>query len=159
MNDIRKFIKILEDKSTSKGTFVGLRLSDESSTKLVEWMEDNDIVDPTPENKLHVTLILDKVREIEWNDTDYDPPLEIDPETYEFALFGDESNILVLKMKSDELLRRHNSAKALHNIKWDHDEYAPHVTLSYSSKSDIGDLLVPDFPIILVAEYSEPFLD
>jgi 2'-5' RNA ligase len=148
----------LQKLVTISGTFVGVHLTSDSISKLLNWIEQNNISGSiTPANDFHATLIQDKEKEIPWNAQQYNPPIRLDPNTYYLDLFGLANNILVLGFKSNFLQKKHQLAKKLHNISWDFDVYNPHITLARNVINFDPTTLPPYFPIYLSGEYADEY--
>lgn len=118
------------------GTYAGVRFDNASVDKIRNFQEDNDIPNPTPMEDLHATLLYSKVPV-----PDYQPqgklrtPLTAVPN--DAKIWGeDDEKCLVVTLNCPKLVARHEQLMKQHpNATWDHDEYIPHVTLSY----DVGD--------------------
>lgn len=147
--------RLLEEE----GTFVGLRLSPQTVTNLQKWMRENDINQPVPPEEMHVTLVLSRDKKFDWFEHTYDKPLKIQPDSFSLELFGEDKNVLVLKFECDELRRKHMAAREEFGIEWNFDDYCPHVTLSHDVEKQCDDLEPPKFPLVLINEYTEPFVD
>ncbi len=144
-----KYSEICESKTN--GTFIGVKLTDVSNEQLVIWCEENNInCEP-----FHITLIFDQEKEIPYIPVRYDPPLVLNPKTYKFDIF---EGALVLRFDSDTLCKKHFMLRKKHDIKWDHDDYKPHITLDYKWDAVKSNRLQrPKFPIKLSYEYKEGF--
>lgn len=118
------------------GTFAGVRFLPEDAQKLEQFAIENDVPNPCPASKMHVTLLFSKTPVL-----DYEPhgPLKkaMIAHAKEAKIFGDDDErVLVLVLECPELIKRHKFLMNKHKeATWDHDEYIPHVTLSY----DCGD--------------------
>jgi len=134
------------------GSYVGVMLSSSTAHQLDNWMKQNLIDDATPVDKLHVTLIFDKHKPISHQPMNYNPPIVIDPSDYAIDTLGQDDNILVLKLKSDILDKRHHSLMNKYGLTWDFPEYIPHITLSSTPQAIKTELSTPDFPIELSGE-------
>ena len=123
-----------------KGTYAGVRLSDDDSDFIIDWVKELKLPNPTPKKDLHLTLLYSKKYL-----PDYKPAGKIDEWAYplKFHVFEtfDNKRALVLKVKSPFLLKRHKELMKEHDATYDYPEYIPHITLSY----DIGDMEVPKF--------------
>lgn len=141
---------IIEDKTP--GTFVGAKLTKQTEDKLREWMREQGI-----ENRnrgLHVTVVFDKKGKFDWSAATWDPPIQVDQESYRLDLFGPDKDTLVLKFECPELASRHKFGREQHDLKWDYPRYTPHVSLSYdAAQVDIKTLKLPTFPLEIDREY------
>lgn len=146
-----RFHQLLE--ADSNGTFIGIRLTSESANRILAWLEENNVKDPTPFKELHVTLLVDKTNTLDHDPIRYDPPLVPKQDTYKVELFGKDQNILVLTFDCPQLTKRHDQVKKRFNVVEDWDEYRPHITLTYTVQEVTGPLEPPDFPIELSHEY------
>jgi len=147
----------------SNGTFAGARLADVTVQGLQRFQRENDIQNPIPPEKFHVTILYSRKPCPE-----YEPagkyPAPIAADFLAWDLFpsqkdkdGNHSNCLVMKINSPELRARHRYLMDKHGATFDFDEYIPHLTLSYNA----GDVLLealPEFvePIIITREYYQP---
>lgn len=147
-------MKVLEiyESETSGGTFIGIKLHDQSNKQLEEWCNENHINCDPP---FHVTLILDKNQKFSYAPVKYNPPIILNQKTYKFDIFD---NGLVLTFDSDKLSKKHLMLRDKYNIEWDYDEYKPHITLDYEWDAVKSNRIkLPDFPIKLSHEYKEGF--
>ena len=146
-----------------KGTYAAVRFGDDTKDNIESFINDNEIPNSVPRDKLHTTLLYSRKY-----CPDYSPPgnLEqpLEGTPTEFDVWksqpdeeGNRSNCLVMKYDCEDLVNRHNELMDEHGATFDFDEYRPHVTLSY----DIGDMSIdnlnPDSigPINVVEEYGE----
>ena len=128
IDEIVKLVEAPED-----GTFAGVRFDNESVQKLKDFSEDNNIPNQTPIEDYHATLLFSKVPVPE-----YQPqgklrtPLTATPN--DVKIWGeDEEKALVVTLMCPKLVARHEQLMKQHpNATYDHDEYIPHVTLSYN---------------------------
>ena len=141
----------LEEVSAKKGTYAGVRFSDETLENLAKYIEDNDI--PNPTRDFHTTLLFSRKVLPKYDPTEYNEPLTGKFDGFE--LF-DEGKALVLRFDCPELVKRHKELMDEHKATYDYDEYRPHVTLSYdASDVDIDELPKVKFPIEIEKEYKE----
>lgn len=141
------------------GTFVGVKLTDDSVAQLLDWMDQNSIKKPLTADEIHVTLVISKDEPIDFSPLVYSPVIPVDPTSYAIDQFGDEKNVTVLKFDCPFLEKRHEAMQAKYGLTWDHPTYAPHISLSYTVQDDgiIDALKPPKFAIELAEEYVEPF--
>lgn len=131
---IDEIYRLLEDPED--GTFAGVKFSSASSQKLLDFTERNDVPNPTPVGKHHITLLFSRVPL-----PNYKPigklkkPLTVIP--IDVKLWGEaDEKVLVVVLDAPALVNRHKKLMTQHpEAIWEHDEYIPHVTLSY----DAGD--------------------
>ena len=147
----------------SKGTYAGVRFSEDTVSRIKSFIGDNEIPQPVPDDKLHSTLLYSRKHCPNYEACgDYKFSLNGTPT--EFDLWesqpdeeGNKSNCLVLQYDCDPLVERHKSLMSEHGAMFDFEEYKPHVTLSY----DVGDLELSNLnpsdidPINIVSEYNE----
>lgn len=144
-----------EDEANDEGLYVAALYDADTCRKLSEYQRKFNIPNPTPESGFHTTIVYSRVpvdfEEMHTVDETVNPAfsqIEVWPNDY--------GNVLVLKIFSPYLHLRFQEAMAA-GATYDFPEYQPHVTLSY----DIGDwdhkqLKLPDFPLVITGEYSEP---
>jgi hypothetical protein len=132
------------------GTFVGAKLTEDCADRLVEWMTQQGIPNPTPKEELHCTVVYSEEREINIAPLAYEPPLEIDPSRFRFKHFGDNREVLVLTFDRPELAHRHAMLRKKYDLSWKFPSYIPHVTLSYNAPDHLD--AVPDFPLVFRGE-------
>ena len=151
---------ITED--SQKGTYAAVRFSDDTKTAIKEYIEEHDIPNATPNDKLHCTLLYSRK-----HCPDYEPQGKIEPmlrgKPGAFQVWegqpdddGNKPNCLVMEFDCAKLTARHKELMDEHKATFDYPEYKTHVTFSY----DIGDMDVDDLPayngpIEIVEEYSE----
>lgn len=127
---MKSFAQLVEEL---KGTYIGVRFSDESLKILKDLQKMYKIPDPTPVSDMHSTVIYSRVP--------VDFPInnavnEKVSREVQFHVFNtrDGKRALVLKIKSDYLTKRHELGTEL-GATYDFPDYIPHITLSY----DVGD--------------------
>jgi hypothetical protein len=147
-----KIKEILEEKrKVARGTYSGVKPSQETKDKLADYMEENKIPNPVKPEKLHTTVLYSRkylpnykpagklaipykckpVGFTVWKTNPEDPKEE-------------KANCLIVKFKCPELIARHEELMKEHGATFDYDKYETHITLSYS----IGDLNVDKLPKI-----------
>jgi len=132
------------------GTFVGAKLTEDCADRLIEWMTQQGIPNPTPKEELHCTVVYSEEREIKITPLAYEPPLEIDPRLFKFKHFGENREVLVLAFDRPELAYRHKLLREKYKLGWKFPSYIPHVTLSYNAPEHIE--VLPDFPLVFQGE-------
>jgi 2'-5' RNA ligase len=153
-----KICELTEPRNTV-GIFVGVELTPNSLNQLLQWINENNITgNITPTDQFHTTLIQDKEKSFPWKAQTYNPPLKLELNTYYLDLFGLSKDILVLGFECEFLQKKHQLAKQLYNIKWDFDNYDPHITLARNVVNfDVQNIALPKFPIFLNGEYVEAY--
>lgn len=122
------------NEAPEDGTFAGLRFYNQDAQRLAQFALDNEIPNPEPAEKLHVTLLFSRTPV-----PDYEPWGLLKKGMYatplEARIFGDEEDdrALVIVLDSPDIVKRHKQLMSQHKeATYDHDEYIPHVTLSYN---------------------------
>jgi len=138
------------------GTYVAVNFSKESRKALSKSLKDMGIPNRHPSEKYHCTIMYSSNPLHEWEEANQEP-IELDP-PHKFNITGFEifktmsdTNALVVRGECDYLNERHQMLVDEHGAKCTHDEYKPHVTVSY----DCGDIDVEDLDISVLPEYLE----
>jgi len=140
----------------SKGTYAGIKLSEEDCDYIVTLCNDLKLPNPITKDKIHITLLYSRKYLPKYFPAGRIEGVCSPKEFHVFPTF-DKKRALVLKVKSDWLLKRHEYLMTVHDATYDYPEYIPHITLSY----DLGDMPEPQFPqdikkqFRLVEEYVE----
>ena len=147
------------NEGESVGTFVGARVTRDSERKLTQWMRDNGLRKKEPQSRLHITVLSDKNTPFDWEPVKFDPPLEVNQNTYKLERLGEDGKALVLSFACPELEKRHHEGREKHAIDWPHPTYHPHITLSMdpTKLNDDRKLRLPTFPIYVQTEYVQPY--
>ena len=157
----------LNELKEEVGTFAGVRFDSDTMKGLQQYQKDNNIPHVVDKGKLHCTLLYS-----EKPLPKYEAQGKIDPpfvgKFKKFTVFesspneetGETSNCLVLEYDCPELVERHKGLMKEHNATFGHDEFRPHVTLSYN----VGNLKIGDLPdyksdLVMNHEYSAPIQD
>lgn len=152
-----------EDDNLPDGTYAGVKLSSKSVKAIADYCEGNNLPNPTPPEKLHVTLLYSRKYLPDYEAYGlYKEPLIGKPDGFDVWESSPEdpdekpSRCLVLKIDCEELVKRHKKLMKEHGATFDYDEYNPHVTFSYDIEN-IDEKDLPPFtkPIVLVKEYQE----
>lgn len=153
IDEILKLFEAPED-----GTFAGVKFLPEDAQRLETFAVENQIPNPNPASKMHVTLLFSRTPIPEYEAYgSFKSPLTATPKGVN--IWGDdEEKVLVVALDSPQLVKRHKSLmKKYPKATWDHDGYIPHVTLSY----DVGDFDPSQLDVStlgklsLVEEYSD----
>lgn len=144
------------------GVFVGVSLSQDTKDKLNELCKAYDIKNIS--SKYHITVMYslddgtDFIADTS-DDIEFDPPYIATPKQFEIFKTQDKKNALVVKVDCEELTDRHNELKKKYGLTYTHEQYIPHVTLSY----DCGDFDYSDINILefideleIIGEYHSP---
>jgi hypothetical protein len=152
-----------EEIKTPDGTYAGVKFSDDTVARIKTFIEENEIPQPVPDDKLHSTILYSRKYLPDFQAAgDLDEPYEGTPtefDTWESQPDEDgiKSNCLVLQYDCDPLIERHNTLMNDYGATFDFDEYKPHVTLSYNvGDLDLSNLNPSDIgPINIINEYQE----
>lgn len=141
MGQFKKFLI-----ESEKGTYVGGRLSTETSNKLIELTGTLGIDNVNDE--IHTTILYStkpcpKYKEL--GEVSYKSKFGA------FTIFSGETNVLVIKLDSEDLINRHKELMKEHDASYDFPEYVPHVTLAY----DVNDFKVSDISEEMYDEFSK----
>ena len=142
--------------TSSRGTYVGLRVLDPGSSMLYLHCEAAGIKVKKSmfDRRLHTTVIYSRKHcpTLVANDAIHDCAFS----GYDIFSGGDGKNVLVVKLNAPSVTARHIKLMADHGATYDHPVFIPHITLSYDyhSSTTVG---IPtfDFPIYLGEEYVE----
>ncbi len=138
----------------TEGTYAGVRFSPATQEALAALQRRHGVPAPTPREKFHVTLVYSRLP-VEWEPADRLDEAAV-PIGWEVWDQGDGNRALVLLLASEWLTARHVEAR-LRGATWDHEDYRPHVTLSYDAGDfDTTGLPIPDLDLEIVSEYAEP---
>ena len=161
-----KIAEMFLTEQSEGGSYAGVRFDKSTKDAIAQYMQENDIPNPIPVDKLHTTLLYSRKFL-----PDYTPKGKISPvwvgtpTTFDVweskGKLRDEEpkKCLVLEYDCDKLDDRHEELMEEHGATYDFPTYKTHITLSY----DIGDLDIKDLPDItdtlhkikIVSEYGE----
>lgn len=151
---MRYFELILESEEFANGKYVAFDLTHETKQKLYNFCVESNIPNKLQLDEFHITLVHSNV-DFEWDPLEEidDEDSAIDAETYSWELFGEDNNILVLRVQHDFLDDRYMDAMTA-GAKSDFPSYKPHISMSYDVDPDfdIKNLATPKFQIILKCE-------
>jgi len=158
------FIKTLilrESKKTPDGTYVGLKLSEESCDRLYEAAKKLQIPNILDKKDYHTTLIYSRKYLPDFKaEGELYPPIAATIAKLEIFTGKDgDQKVLVAVLDCPELIERHHLIMNEFKATYDFDEYKPHVTLSYNCNDfdvdsiDITENIESPF-IEFVEEYS-----
>lgn len=141
-----------EFKEQSQGVYVGAKFSHESIVNLLRLQDALGLVEPTPADKMHVTVLFSR-KNIPVSLESYKfKALPVEIETWKSS--SGKKNVVVLKLQCPELTKRHNDLIAQGGTH-DFPDYQVHVTLSYNHDKEIK-LPVAFDHLIIQDEYTEP---
>lgn len=150
--------KIMADQEQLSGLYVAAYFDDETNKRIAQYLADNKIPNAIKSPGFHTTIVYSKVpvQDFEPNHT-----IDLEVDTLDSSIEGwitpSGKRCLVWKYSSTYLQMRFAEAMEA-GATYDYDEYKPHISLSYDigMDYDVSALAVPDFPIHLMGEYSEP---
>ena len=129
-------LKSLLEGKEPDGTYVGVKLSKDSMKKLSELQKAIDVPNPLDPEKMHITVIYSRKHLPDFKAKGkLEKPIKAKLDELDIFPSRDDKNVLVVKLKTPELTKRHKEIMKEHGATYDWDEYKPHVTLSY----DVGD--------------------
>lgn len=132
-----------------QGTYVGIRLDDESKKVLVELQNVLRLENPLDPDKFHVTVLFSRKHiDVPVVDTTFSASV-IRVECWKT---GDGKSAVVAKLDCKGLVSRHEDLISIGGTH-DYPDYSPHVTLSYDDK--VSPMFVSG-ELKLVDEYIEP---
>jgi hypothetical protein len=154
-------MKLTELQETKKGTYAGVRFSEQTKHNIRTYIADNRIPRPLSVSKLHTTLLYSRKY-----CPDYEPlgmldkPIIAKPAEWDVFMTrptkGEPTRCLVLKLFCPDLVARHMNLMGELQAEYDFLEYTPHISLSYNiGDYDINTLPPVDFDIEIVEEYGK----
>jgi hypothetical protein len=128
---------ILENEETEKGTFAGLRFSQDDEDVIIGIIEEMGVPNPIQRDEIHLTLLYSRKYL-----PNYEPATLTDmwayPKGYHIFEGRNNKSILVILLESEDVTKRHLELMKQHKATYDFPEYRPHITLSY----DIEDFMI-----------------
>lgn len=131
--DMRDIMQLLESQSGYQdGVYCSARPSQSTIDALRSFCAAYDIPNPVPATELHSTVIYSERGNSNFTHQEtYESPIKA--KFSGFEMFGEDKNVLVIKMKSRELMDRHNSLMDEFDLTFNFETYQPHITLSYDA--------------------------
>jgi len=132
-------------KSHFYGTFVGVWYQMRDAKTLLQWASSQGLTDVTELEDVHTTIHYSKkgnrgtMREAKGK--------IFTVETAGLELLGENEDILVVRVVSDELERLHENLKNNYGLEYDFPEYKPHITIKYDFQGDINELELPEMEL------------
>jgi 2'-5' RNA ligase len=125
----------MESPDDARGTYAAFKLSDESKKQIKQIQK--AVKNPVPVDKLHVTLLYSRKEMVGLTDNDVKAYQEVPATVAEWDIFPtqDGKRAMVLKLDAPALVHLHKEFMEKYKGTYDHDEYIPHITISY----DIGE--------------------
>lgn len=139
----------------NKGSYAAVKFDPITIKALEAYQIDNNIPNPLVSDEFHSTVMFSRKYIPEFKSLG--DGLDWDGDFTEWDIFpSDDDNALVLKFECSELTDRFNQIVNDYGATWDHDDFQPHITLSYN----VDDLNIDDLPpfkghITIVSEYNE----
>lgn len=146
--------EFVEDEN-KKPTYAALTFDKESVDKLKKLLK--HVPNPTQSNDFHVTVLYSRTPISYRAEGKLEKPIKVKVIGYDIFKSQSGKNCIVLKLAAEELVKRHEKLMKETGASYDHDEYKPHVTLTY----DAGDVDLDSLPSVegmeltLDGEYSE----
>lgn len=155
---------INEAEERENGTYTAVNFSKESRKALSKSLKNMGIPNRHPSDKFHCTVMYSLNPLHEWEQanqepTKFDPPKKFRVTEFEIFTTQSDTNALVLRGECDYLNERHEMIKREHDAEYSHDEYKPHVTVSYDCGDiDVDELDMSEVPeyLDIIEEYTEP---
>ena len=120
--------------------------------EILIWAKKQGFDHTLPEKELHITCIYSSAK-VDWSEIKADDShIKIIGGKREIEVFGDDKNIVVLRVQSNVLQTRFDYFKK-HGCSYDFPSYKPHVTITYKKdpKMNIKDI-IPYHGDILLGE-------
>lgn len=140
--DMRTVMMLLESTQNdfSNGVYCSAKPTQSTTDALRAYCAAYDIPNPVPAGEMHTTLIYSDKGCLNFEHQEkYDQ--DIKANFAGFDMFGEDKNVLVVKLKCPELHDRHNELMDEYDLSYNFDEYRPHITLSYDASGvDISKL-------------------
>jgi len=138
-----------------EGIYGSFKLNEESVKKLVDWIKENEIVEPVDTEDLHITTTYSKVDPEQEIIPSEKNNIKLDHKQFSIATYG---RALVIEVESKDLETIHKAAIDS-GASYDYATYKPHITVSYNAEANENNiplLFPPDFDIVLSHEVVEP---
>ena len=155
MKSFKEYFKEVQEQPKQK--YIALYCDEETSQKLREWCDSNGFdltksydgkeLEPG-EFKFHSTIWhTTSKHHLENGKTKITP---VRAEIKSFECLGENNDIPVLKLKSDELVELREKYQSEYNMEDQWPDYKPHVSLSYDRRDytdELNRLTLPDFDV------------
>lgn len=125
-----KFIELYEALTHQNGSYVDMKFSEDSLDKLMAVQRAIGLDNPTPRDKMHVTLMYSKKPSSDHYHKN-DKSIKV-KNRYRLEWFGPEQDVLVLVIEDDEELQKRHAELRAYGMQHSYDEFTPHVTLAYN---------------------------
>ena len=129
-----EFSKLMKEEHNKRQLYISVKPDKRFARALQNIVETFNVPKPHDLTKMHCTLIYSK-KPVIWPVADCEAQYSASFEKFHVFHSRDGSNVLVAKLASSDLQRRHNELMKSTDASYDFPAYLPHVTISY----DIGD--------------------
>lgn len=130
----------------------------ENSRDILAWAKSQGFKSTLKASELHVTLAYSKA-EVEWPEAETEVLKVVSSKNREVCTLGKDGAV-VLKFDSPTLQRRFADLCEEHGCSWDHENYEPHITISYdASDLDLSKVKAYSGPIELGPEVLEDIIE
>lgn len=135
------------ENGIKKGTYAAVTYNSSSLESIKRYMDDNNIQNQTMMSYIHTTILFSFKPCPDYVAAgDLTPPYKVYPKELDIWTSakdedGNSTNILVLKLSSDDLTNRHDYLMRTYEATYNQDLYRPHIALSY----DVGDVSLAEF--------------
>lgn len=152
------FAQFLLENEGKPGTYAGMKFSHTSELNIRKYLVQNDVPNPVPQDKLHVTLLYSRKHMDGFKPIG--PLLEpMKVRVIEFSVWDtqDGKKALVAQLDAPKLIIRHKVLMKKFGGTFDYDEYRPHFTMSYDVGPDFNKDNLPKMtvPLYLEREYGQ----
>ena len=147
-------MRLFDITSTEKGSYAAVKFDPTTVKALEAYQYDNQIPVPLAADEFHSTVMFSQKYVPEFKTLGAIP--EWQGMFTQWDIFpSDDEQALVLKFECHELTERFQEIMDEYDATWDHDDFHPHITLSYNvGDLDISKLPKYDGPIIIIEEYN-----
>jgi len=139
------------------GTYIGLRLTEDSTEELQSFAESLGLQGLLPSEKYHLTLIYSKDKTLDYVPR---PERRFKSTVVSADIIGEGKwRALVLKLRSPDAHRRFNAITKVYGNVHSYPDFLPHISLKYGPKPKDLHLLKKNLPkdmvLTLTGEYTE----
>lgn len=145
---MRQYSHLLENQTFPNGVYMSSEPNQDTKDAIASFCAIHDVPNPVKKPDMHCTVIYS---------TKSNPDFECQSEYKElilgefdgYEMFGDNKDILVMKIKSSGLVKRHKELMKEYDLTYSYDKYIPHITLSYDAS---------DFDVESLPRYNGPIM-
>jgi hypothetical protein len=155
---IQTFKEFLNEKYGSAGTYAAMTFTHTSELNIRKFLVQNDVPNPVPKDKLHVTLLYSRKPMVGYTPTGtLNEPMKVRVIGFDVWDTQDGKKALVARLDAPKLVIRHKVLMQKYDGTFDFDEYRPHFTMSYDVGPDFNKDALPNMtvPLYLESEYGE----